>query len=65
MIVAVDGTAIASPRDLQRIIAATPVGTTLPVALLREGQPREVSITVGRFPEDDERPRRFDGPPDP
>ena len=63
VIVAVDGTAIASPRDLQRIVAATPVGTTLPVALLREGQPREVSVTVGRFPEDDERARR--SPPTP
>jgi serine protease Do len=58
VIVTLDGTAVASPRDLQRAVAATPVGKTVAVELLRAGQPREVSVTIGRLPEEDERPRR-------
>jgi len=58
VIVTLDGAAVASPRDLQRAVAATPVGKTVAVELLRGGQPREVSVTIGRLPEEDERSRR-------
>jgi serine protease Do len=64
VVVAVDGGAISTPRDLQRVIAATPVGTTVRVALIREGQERELTVTIGRYPEpEDPRPEREDPPP--
>ena len=49
VILSVDGTQVTEPRDLQRIIAATPVGTTVKISLVREGKPREVSVTIGVY----------------
>lgn len=51
VIVAVDGSPIGTPRELQRIIATTPVGKTVRVTLLREGKETEVRVTIGLFPE--------------
>jgi serine protease Do len=55
VVVAVDGGTISTPRDLQRVIAATPVGSTVRVALIRDGQEQELAVTIGRYPEPDER----------
>ena len=38
VILEVDGRAIASPRELQRVISITPVGTPVKVSLWRDGQ---------------------------
>ena len=54
VVLAVDGSRVSTPRELQRVIASTPVGTTVRVALLRDGQEQELAVTVGRYPEDDE-----------
>ena len=54
VVLAVDGMALAAPRDLQRVIASTPVGTTVRLALLRDGQPQELRVTIGRYPDEDE-----------
>ena len=62
IVVSVDGSVIASPRDLQRVIAATPAGQTVRIALIRDGQEQEIPVTVGRFP-DEEEPKA--GPPTP
>jgi serine protease Do len=53
VILAVDGRVIASPRELQRVISTTPVGTAVRVSLWRDGQAQELTVTVGRFPEED------------
>jgi serine protease Do len=51
VIVAVDGARLDSPRDLQRVVSSTPVGTRVRVVLLREGKQTEVDVTIGRYRE--------------
>src|SRR4029077_14972077 len=47
VILEVDGGAITSPRDLQRVISITPVGTLVRVSLWRGGQAQELTVTIG------------------
>ena len=49
VVVSVDGAAIESPRDLQRIISSTPVGQIVKISLMREGKETEVAVTVGAY----------------
>ncbi len=49
VILAVDGTVIEGPRDLQRIIASTPVGRAVKLVVLRGGKESELSVTVGVY----------------
>ena len=51
VIVAVDGTRLAAPRDLQRVVSSTPVGKRLRVVLVREGREQELEVTVGAYKE--------------
>jgi serine protease Do len=51
VILDVDGRAVASPRDMQRIIATTPIGTAVRLGLWRAGQAEALTVTVGRYPE--------------
>jgi serine protease Do len=51
VIVAVDGNRLEGPRDLQRVVSSTPVGTRVRVVLLREGKQTEVDVTIGRYKE--------------
>jgi serine protease Do len=53
VILEVNGRAIGNPRELQRVISTTPVGTPVRVSLWRDGQAQELMVTVGRFPEDE------------
>jgi serine protease Do len=55
VVVAVDGRPVATPRELQRVIAVTPVGTTVRLMLVRAGQEQEVPVVVGRYPDETER----------
>ena len=57
VILEVDGRSIGNPRELQRVISTTAVGTPVRVSLWREGQVQELTVTVGRFPEEDGPPR--------
>jgi serine protease Do len=57
VILEVDGRTISSPRELQRVISITPVGTPVRVSLWRAGQSQELTVTVGRFPDEDAPPR--------
>jgi serine protease Do len=51
VIVDVDGTRLETPRDLQRVVAATPVGKTVRVKVMREGRETELAITIGKYKE--------------
>jgi serine protease Do len=47
-----NGKKIEDSSDLSRHIASIPPGTTVELAVLRNGERREVSITLGTFPEE-------------
>jgi serine protease Do len=49
LVVAVDGTPMDTPQDLQRLVAITPVGTRLHLSVLREGRTEEMDVTVGAY----------------
>ncbi|HEX3176996.1 MAG TPA: trypsin-like peptidase domain-containing protein [Methylomirabilota bacterium] len=49
VLVALDGTPLDTPRDLQRVVSSTPVGKQVRVRLLREGRETEVEITIGLY----------------
>jgi S1-C subfamily serine protease len=51
VLVALDGTPLENPRDLQRVVSSTPVGKLVRVRLLREGRETEVEITIGLYKE--------------
>src|SRR6059036_200351 len=51
VLVAVDGTPLESPRDLQRVVSSTPVGKRVRLVLMREGRETEVEVTIGLYRE--------------
>jgi serine protease Do len=55
VIVEVGGTPLEGPRDLQRVVSTTPVGTRVRVVLLRGGEQKELEVTIGRYRERPER----------
>ncbi len=55
VIVALDGTRLDSPRDLQRVVASTPVGKRVHVVVMRDGKETEVEVEIGRYREPDEK----------
>jgi len=66
VILGVDGARVNEPRDLQRIISSTPVGKSVKLSMMREGQATEVSVIVGLYeagPSGPARPRRQPVPP--
>ena len=58
VIIALDGTTLADPRDLQRVVSTTPVGKRVRMVVLRAGEQKEMEITIGRYQERAERPAR-------
>ena len=58
VILGVDGARVNEPRDLQRIISSTPVGKSVKLSMMREGQETEVSVVVGLYEAGPTRPRR-------
>jgi serine protease Do len=55
IIVALDGTRLEGPRDLQRVVSSSPVGKRMRVMLLRDGRETEVEVTIGKYKEPVER----------
>ena len=51
VILVVDGNRLDGPRDLQRVISASPVGKRVRMVLVREGKQTEVDVTIGRYKE--------------
>jgi serine protease Do len=47
VVIRVDGTLVEGPRDLQRIISTTPVGQTVKLRVVRDGQETEIAVIVG------------------
>ncbi|MBI1848449.1 MAG: trypsin-like peptidase domain-containing protein [Candidatus Rokubacteria bacterium] len=57
VIVAIDDARLEGPRDLQRIVASTPVGTKVRVVVMRDGKPTEVEVEIGRYKAPETPPR--------
>ena len=55
VIVALDGSPMEGPRDLQRVVASTPVGKKIRVTVLRDGREQQLDVTIGRYKASDER----------
>jgi serine protease Do len=49
-----DGQTIESMRDLPRAVVGTPIGKDVPVELLRNGETVDVTVKIGRLPQDEE-----------
>jgi len=49
VILGVDGKAIPKPRDLSRLIAGTPVGSTVKLDVLREGKKKSLSAVIEKL----------------
>ena len=65
VVLAVDGTSLQGPRDLQRIISSTPVGRTVKLKVWREGKPTELDVVVGAYQGATRPPRRTPQTPPP
>jgi serine protease Do len=65
VVLAVNGTLLDGPRDLQRIISSTPVGRTVKLKLWREGKPTELDVVVGAYQGPNRPARRPPQTPDP
>jgi serine protease Do len=69
VIVKFDGEPIENMRGLPRAVAATAIGKSVPVELLRKGETKSLSVTIGRLPEDEEEAEAVKGedklPPEP
>ena len=48
-----DGPVVARASDLPRAVAETPVGRAVPIDILRDGQPKTVTVNVARLAEDE------------
>ena len=55
VITAIDGTTLATPRDLQRIVSASPVGKRVRMLVMRDGKPSEIEVEIGRYKEPEEK----------
>jgi serine protease Do len=54
VIVKFNGEIIENMRSLPRAVAATAIGKSVSVELLRKGETKNFSVTIGRLPEDEE-----------
>ena len=50
VLVTLDGTSVSAPEDVQAVVGARPVGSTIMATILRAGAPAEVRLTVGERP---------------
>jgi serine protease Do len=51
-ILKVDGTDIQDARDLSRKVAKVPPGKAVEIAIIRDGKPETVTVTLGKMPDD-------------
>jgi serine protease Do len=62
VLVAMDGTPLETPRDLQRVVSSTPVGKRVRVVVLREGRETELELTIGLYKDREARERSGGAP---
>ena len=55
VILTLDGTKLEGPRDLQRVVASTPVGKKVRVTLWRDGKEQDLEVTIGKYRDPEER----------
>jgi len=62
VVVSFDGREVRGPRELPRIVGETPVGTVVPVIVMRDGRSVTLTVTLGRrednLPTSPDRPAR-------
>jgi serine protease Do len=56
VLIALDGTPLDAPRDLQRVVSTTPICTRVRVMVLRGGEKKEIEVTIGRYKEREDKP---------
>jgi serine protease Do len=54
LVLSFDGKAIASVREMTRLISDAPIGTTVALSIIRDGKARNVSVTLGELEDDDD-----------
>ena len=54
LVLAFDGKAIASVREMTRLISDEPIGKTVPLSIIRDGKARTISVTLGELQDDEE-----------
>jgi serine protease Do len=54
VILSFDGQAIENMRNLPRAVAATPIGKSVAVELLRKGEKKSVNVAIGQLPANEE-----------
>ena len=64
VIVSVNGQDVTPDNTLSYIVGKTPVGTRMPIELIREGQRRTVTVTLGERPPEDQLAASADGDAD-
>jgi serine protease Do len=54
LVLSFDGKAIASVREMTRLISDAPIGKTVALSIIRNGKARNVSVTLGELADDDD-----------
>ncbi len=54
VLLSLDGTRLEGPRDLQRVVASTPVGKKVRVTLWRGGKEKSLVVTIGKYRDPEE-----------
>ncbi|KCZ56829.1 Do family serine endopeptidase [Hyphomonas chukchiensis] len=54
LVLAFDGQAISSVREMTRLISDEPIGKTVPLSIIRDGKARTISVTLGELQDDEE-----------
>jgi serine protease Do len=53
LVLSFDGQAIASVREMTRLITDAPIGKSVPLSIIRDGKARTISVTLGELEDDD------------
>tara|TARA_R110000850_G_scaffold16289_8_gene50992 strand:+ start:467 stop:1915 length:1449 start_codon:yes stop_codon:yes gene_type:complete len=54
LVLSFDGKAVASVREMTRLISDAPIGKTVALSIIRDGKARNVSVTLGELEDDDD-----------
>ncbi|MFB1485610.1 MULTISPECIES: Do family serine endopeptidase [unclassified Thiocapsa] len=54
VILSASGQQLTSAKDLSKLVAVTKSGTAMTLRVLRDGKPRDLTLTIGRMPDEDQ-----------